>query len=77
MRRRIRFEYLVQDVKNTVLRISHTGRRGLPEPVVRCYRPGSGEPSCVGGDLPLVFDDHVLARTMEIKVGDALSDEIP
>jgi hypothetical protein len=65
MRRRVRFEYLVRGDSRPVLRVSHIGKEGLPEPVLRRYHPGSGLLSNVKRDLPLIFNDEVLAGTIE------------
>jgi len=67
MRRRIRFEYQTPVDGRSLLRISHTGKEGVPEPVLRRYRPGSGMIKDIQRAAVPEFDDEVLAESTEVQ----------
>ena len=67
MRRQIRFNYQTPVDGYHPLRISHTGKQGLPEPVLRRYRPGSGMITDIKGVTAPEFDDEVLTGSTEVQ----------
>ena len=67
MRRRIRFDYQAAVEGRHPLRITCSKHEGLPEPVLRRYRPGSGSiDEVIGGKVP-EFDDEVLTGCTEVQ----------
>jgi hypothetical protein len=67
MRRQIRFEYRTPVEGHRPLGVIHTRQEGLPDPVLRRYRPGSGAlTGIIGGEAP-EFDDEILSGNKEVQ----------
>lgn len=76
MRRRIRFDYRETGDGQRTLRVFHGGQEGLPEPILRLYRPGAGKIRDIRGSVKPEFEDIVFTGNTELQPWKELEERV-